>query len=125
LRDFGNEARRGGIVVLRWLKPPTRPSLATFGSDDPKHQSHLEGLAKMKQGYGQMMHGSLLIAEDARVPEEDRRAMLGYVTAVLPKLLPFAEPAMQQTIRDNLAKQAEAKGPLHEAFVVAQRALPQ
>ncbi len=97
--------------------------VATFGSDDPKHRARLDGLAQMKHGYGEMLRGGLLIAEDTRVPEQDRRAMLGYVSAVMPKLLPFADPATQQTIRDNLAKQAETQGPLHEGFVAVQQAL--
>jgi hypothetical protein len=102
------------------------PFLATFGPDDPKHQARLDGLAQMKRGYGQMLLGGLLVAEDARVPEADRLAMLGYVTTALPTLLPATEPAVQQRIRDNLANQIDktSAGAPHDAFVAARRALP-
>ncbi|CAN5476621.1 hypothetical protein BH11MYX1_BH11MYX1_27990 [soil metagenome] len=102
------------------------PFLASFGPDDPKHQTRLDGLAKMKHGDGLMMQGGLLVAEDARVPEDDRLAMLAYVTAVLPTLFPHAEPEVQQTIRDNLAKHVETTSPgkPHDAFVAARQALP-
>lgn len=99
------------------------PFLASFGPDDPKHQTRLEGLARMSHGDGLMLHGGLLIAEDPRLAEADRLAMLAYVSAALPTLLPRAEPAVQQAIRDDLAKQVATTPPgtLHEAFVTAQR----
>jgi hypothetical protein len=97
--------------------------LASFGPGDPKHQTRLAGLAQMEHGDGLMLHGGLLIAEDARLSEADRLAMLAYVTAALPTLLPRAEPAVQQAIRDDLAKQVATTSPgtLHDAFVTAQR----
>ena len=100
--------------------------IATFGSHDPKHQARQDGLAQMRHGFGQMMNGGLLISEDARVPEADRLAMLGYVTKALPTLMPQVEPALQQTIRDNLATQVDRtpSGAAHDAFVAARKALP-
>jgi hypothetical protein len=100
--------------------------LASFGPDDPKREVRLGGLAKMKSGYGSMLLGGLLVADQLRVPEDDRVAMLAHVTAALPALLPFAAPEAQRNIRDVITKQVAAfpAGKLHDAIVAAQQALP-
>jgi hypothetical protein len=100
--------------------------IASFGPDDPKRQVRLDGLAKMKSGFGQMLRGGVLIAADLRVPEADRIAMVEHVTAVLPVLFPHVMPETQQAIRDHLAKLVAAvpAGKLHDAVVAAQKALP-
>ena len=103
-----------------------KPFIATFGPDDPKHQARMDGLAQMKRGFGQMLLGGLLVAEDTRVSEADRLAMLGYVTTTLPTLLPDIEPVVQQSIRDNLANQVDKlpSGAPRDAFVAALSAAP-
>jgi hypothetical protein len=100
--------------------------LTSFGADDPKREVRLDGIAKMRSGYGSMMLGALLVADQLRVPEDDRVAMLVHVTAVLPTLFPFAPPETQRNIRDVIAKQVVAfpTGRLHDAILAAQRALP-
>jgi len=101
--------------------------LASFGSDDPKHEARLEGLAEMKRGYGAMLFGSLLVADQLLVSADDRVAMLAHVTAALPTLFPLVSADTQKQIRDTIAKQVAAfpAGTLHDAIVAAQRALPQ
>lgn len=100
--------------------------LASFGPDDPKREVRLEGLAKMKAGYGSMLLGGLLVADQLRVPEHDRVAMLAHVATALPALLPFAAPEMQRNIRDVIAKQLATfpAGKLHDAIVAVEQALP-
>ncbi len=107
------------------LATEAEPFLASFGPDDPQRAIRLDGLAKMRTGFGEMMAGGLMIASDPSLPEDDRVAMVNHVTAVLHVLLPFTEPATQQQIRSTIAAQVSAtKGNVHDAFVAAQRALP-
>jgi hypothetical protein len=100
--------------------------IASFGADDPKREVRLGGLAKMRSGYGSMILGGLMVADQLRVPEDDRVAILTHVAAALPELFSFVEPEMQRTIEDIIAKQVAAfpRGRLHGAVVAAQRALP-
>lgn len=110
-------------VVLSSL---VQPFLDSFGSDDPKREVRLAGLEKMRAGYGTMLVGGLLVADQLRVPEDDRVAMLGHVTKVLPALYPTLTSELQRQIRDLIGKQVEAfpAGKLHHAIVAAQEALP-
>ena len=100
--------------------------IASFGSDDPSHATRLAGLAQMSSGYGSMLVGGLLVADQVHVPEGDRVAMLEYVTAALPVLFPRANPDTQHQIRDVLAKEVAGfpAGRLAAAAAAAQRALP-
>lgn len=100
--------------------------LASFGPDDPKHEARLRGIAQMRAGFGMMMFGSLLVADNLRVPEADRVAVLTHLTAALPTLFPFAPPERQTAIRELIGKQVAAfpPGKLHDAIVAAQQALP-
>ena len=100
--------------------------IASFGADDPKRAARLEGLARMNLGYGSMLLGGLLVADQLRLPEDDRVAMLQHVTAALPVLFPRTAADTQQQIRDVLAKQVAGfpAGRLRAAAVAAQQALP-
>ncbi|HSD87875.1 MAG TPA: hypothetical protein VLB44_10190 [Kofleriaceae bacterium] len=100
--------------------------LASLGPDDPRRDVRLGGLAKMKQGYGGMLLGGLLVGDQTRVPEDDRVAMLTHVTAALPTLFPFCASETQRNIRDVITKQVAAfpAGKLHDAIVAAQQKLP-
>jgi hypothetical protein len=101
--------------------------LASFGSDDPKHEARLGGLAEMKRGYGGMLFGSLLVADQLHVSDDDRVAMIAHVTAALPALFPLVSADTQHQIRDTIAKEVAGfpAGKLHDAIVAAQQALPQ
>jgi len=100
--------------------------VASFGPDDPKRANRLEGLEKMKAGNGSMLLGGLLVADQVRLPEDDRVAMLQHVTAALPILFPRTPADTQQQIRDVVAKQVAGfpAGTLRDAAVAAQKALP-
>ncbi|HEX5064456.1 MAG TPA: hypothetical protein VFV99_34005 [Kofleriaceae bacterium] len=108
------------------LTQTSEPFLASFGPDDPKRENRLAGLARMKEGYGQMLLGSFLVADDKRVPEADKIALVQYATAALPVLLPASTPDAQSKIREVLAKEQAGvpAGPLHDAIVAANKALP-
>jgi len=108
------------------LTQTSEPFIASFGLDDPKRENRLAGLAKMKDGYGQMLLGCFLIADDKRVPETDKIALIHYATAVLPVLLPASTPDAQSKIREVLSKEQAGfpAGPLHDAIVAANKALP-
>jgi hypothetical protein len=99
--------------------------LASFGPDDPKRANRLAGLDQMTSGYGTMIIGGLQVADQRHVPDDDRVAMLAYVTAVLPILYSHAKPEAQHQIRDLIDKEvAGFSGPLATAAAAAQRALP-
>lgn len=100
--------------------------VASFGADDPKRANRLEGLEKMKAGNGSMLLGGLLVADQLRLSEDDRVAMLQHVTAGLPVLFPRAPVETQQQIRNVLAKQVAGfpAGKLRDAAVAAQQGLP-
>lgn len=101
--------------------------LATFGSDDPSLAKRRDGVAQMRRGYGMMLLGGVYVADQTRIPDDDRIAMLGYVTTTLPALFPQLSADSQQQLRDLLAKEATGfpAGRLRDAAVAAQRALPQ
>jgi hypothetical protein len=100
--------------------------VASFGLDDPQRDVRLGGLARMKDAYGSMLIGGLLVADQLRVPEDDRVAMLGHVTEALPTLFPLLPPDKQRSIRDIIAKQVAAfpAGRLHAAIIAAEQVLP-
>lgn len=100
--------------------------VASFGADDPKREVRLDGLAKMKRGYGTMMLGGLYVAGDTRVSEADRTAMIKHVTAALPTMFPVAPAETQTQIRDQakLLVDKLPKGALRDAVIEAQHALP-
>ena len=110
-------------VVLSSL---IQPFLDSLGSDDPSREVRLGGVEKMRAGYGQVLLGGLLVADQLRVPKDDRVAMLGHITKVLPALYPTLTPELQRQIRDLIGKQVKAfpAGKLHDAIVAAQQALP-
>jgi hypothetical protein len=73
-----------------------------------------------------MLLGAVLVADQTRLSDDDRIAMLEHVTAALPVLFPPAHADTQQRIRDALAKEAAGfpAGRLRDAAAAAQRALP-
>lgn len=100
--------------------------IASFGADDPKRANRLEGLEQMTSGFSTMIVGGLMVADQVRLADDDRIAMLTYVTAALPTLYPRAKPDVQHQIRDLIDKEAAGfpQGPLALAAVAAQHALP-
>jgi hypothetical protein len=78
--------------------------IASFGPDDPKREVRLDGLAKMRRGFGELILGSLLTAGDTRVPEVDRIAAVGHVNTAMPALIPFAEPGTKTQIREQVKR---------------------
>jgi hypothetical protein len=80
----------------------------------------------MRSGFGTMILGGLLVADQLGLPEEDRVAMLAHVTQALPALFPVLSPEAQRQIRDLIGKQVAVfpAGKLHDAIVAAQQALP-
>jgi hypothetical protein len=80
----------------------------------------------MKSGFGLMVYGGLMVADQRRLPDDDRVAMLAHVTNALPTMFPFINPATQDKIREVIAKQVAAfpAGRLHDAIVAAQQAIP-
>jgi hypothetical protein len=116
-------------VVLReatLLTATTDAFLASLGPDDPKHEVRMQGLAKMKSGYGSMLLGGLVVAGDTRVREADRVAMVKHVAAALPVLFPVSPSETQTQIRDQAKLLVEKlpEGELRKAMIEAQRALP-
>jgi hypothetical protein len=116
-------------VVLREATMLTSNSdafIASFGSDDPKREVRLQGVAKMKIGYGTMLLGGLIVAGDTRVAAADRVAMVKHVSAALPVLFPVAPRETQAQIREQ-AKSLVAKlpkGEVRDAVIEAQQVLP-
>lgn len=108
------------------LAPLADPFLASFGPEDPSRQVRLDGLAKMKRGYGMMMLGGLMVGGDTRVPEEIRIAMVDHVAAALPVLFPITPAETQGQIREQAKKLVDnlPKGALRDAVIAAQKATP-
>jgi hypothetical protein len=100
--------------------------MATISADDPSRGKREQGRAKMREGFAGMVYGGLLVADQLRLSDEARIAMLGHVTAALPRLFPTLPAEAQRQIRETLAKQVQAfpAGPLRDAAVAAQRAVP-
>jgi hypothetical protein len=113
---------RAAVVEMR----QAGPFLASFGPDDPKHAARLEGLARMNDGLGTMLLGGVVMADEKRIPDDDRVALLRHITVALPVLFPRARAGTQQQIRDQLAKEAAGfpAGALRDAAVAAQQAIP-
>jgi hypothetical protein len=108
------------------LEGALAPFLASLGPNDPQRDVRMEGLKKWHVGTTGMAMGALLVADDRRVPREDRRAMVSYLRRALPALYPGFPATDQQWIRRQLAAliAAVGPGPLYEELVAAQRALP-
>jgi len=73
-----------------------------------------------------MLLGGVYTADQRRISDDDRVAILGYVADALPGLFPFLSPDSQQQLRDLLAKEASGfpQGRLRTAALAAQHALP-
>ncbi len=83
------------------------PFIDSFGPDDPKREARLSGLRQMEQGYGEMLHGSVLTLADRRLPEPERIAFAKQVAPAMKALLGRLEPDTQTKIN----AQVEALSP--------------
>jgi hypothetical protein len=98
--------------------------LASLPPDDPKMSVRKDGLAKFRVGIAEMLLGSLMMADDKRVADDERRAIAANLTATMPALLPTLAADRQQQLRDYLAKLVTATtGPLHDELDRLQKTL--
>jgi hypothetical protein len=65
----------------------------------------------------------LEIADQVRLPVEDRRALVGYIAVALPAIFPRVPADQQQLIRETLAKQVEVIEDNRDDFAAALRAI--
>jgi len=124
-------------LYLRGLLPPTRDQielfdallheavaldalsaafLASFAADDPSLPARRAGLEKFHTGVAGMLLGSVMVADNRGVPDEDRLVVLRYLADTAPSLLPNIPAARQDEIRSYVAKLADAtSGEIHDA----------
>ncbi len=100
--------------------------MATIPADDPSREARLDGLAKMRDGYGMMLLGSLLVTDQLRVPEADRVALAEHVAVAMPTLFRVAPAATQAQLRETLGKLREGlpAGKLRDTIAAIHQALP-
>ena len=94
------------------------PFLASFSADDPSLPARRAGLDKFHVGVGAMLLGSVMIADNRGVAEDDRLAVFRYLADTAPVLLPRIPADQQQQIRSYVGKLVEAtSGKIHDAAV--------
>ena len=118
------ELMHAALREASWIFTLSDPFLATFRADDPSLPTRRDGMAKLSHGVGGMLLGSILMSADLRVAQADREVLLRYVADTAPSLFPNVPAALQQSIREALAKRVEGTtGDLREAAVRVQRSI--
>jgi hypothetical protein len=96
----------------------SEPFLASFSADDPSLPARRAGLDKFYTGVGGMLLGSVMIADNRGVGEDNRLVVFRYLADTAPALLPRIPADQQQQIRSYVGKLVEAtSGKIHNAAV--------
>lgn len=96
--------------------------LPTLRKDDPTYEVRMEGLAKMKRGFADVITGSLVIlTEKGLYRAAERVRLIGYMKEALPPIIPKLTPGSRAAVSARLARMD--RGPALEELQPALREL--
>lgn len=92
---------RTSLVVLELVDE----LVPTFSKNDPKYQTRMAGLDKIRNGLAQIVSGAITSFSEAQVYSvDDRRKLAEYCRETFPALVPRLTPASQAEVRQRLGQ---------------------